>query len=929
MEYRPKVKSGRTRRGAGPRKDGIAIIGMGFRLPGDAETADQFWSLLIEGRDAIGPVPDDRWDLEAYFHPDPARPGKMYTSAGGYVRNLDKFDADFFGISPREASRIDPQHRLLLEMAWEALESAGQSADRVAGSNASVYVGISGGDYGHIQYGDLEHVNAYTNVGSAASIAANRLSHFFDLRGPSMAVDTACSSSLVAMHEACQGLWSGEASMALVGGINLILRPQPTIGFCKASMLSPHNHCHSFGAGADGYVRAEGGGVFVLKPLAAAEADGDPIHGVILASGVNSDGHTKGIFLPSETAQAQLLREVYEEAGVRPRDVAYIEAHGTGTPAGDPIDAAPSAASWVPAAPTATSATSAPSSRTSVTSSRRPAWPGCSRCSWRCATGSCRPASTARRSIPRSVRGSATRGAAREYAAAPAHEAAHHGRQLLRVWRHQRPRRGAGVSSGGRRQAGGPTEVEVPLVLSAQHEDALKTLARGVAEVLRSKAAPSLYDVCHTAARRRSHLNFRLALRGSTAEEVAGKLVSFADGDLPEGAICEQSLSRPAKVAFVFCGNGPQWWAMGQQLLRENGQFESVVRAIDAIFTPMAGWSIMDELQSAEARSRMAGTEYAQPALFAIQLGVFEILKSRGLQPEAVLGHSVARSQPPTPPEPSPCSRRSTSSTSAAAVRRSPPAREGWRRSVACREGRGPDSALRWPRRRRRHQQPGVGDAVGRPRCDPRARSGDGGGRDLLSDSRPRLRLPQPDHGPDPGASAAVSQGPQAGGDGDPLHLDGHRIGLGGDQARGAVLVAQRARAGRVRRRHGHTARRRLRRVCRGRPASGARHVHRGMRPRQGSAGQVGGHSAPRRGRGAGAASGGGHGLRAGRGARLRGLVPAPGGLRAAAALSVAARAPLARAPARGAGSSAAGRTRQVGGRVLVAASSIRPTWTT
>jgi acyl transferase domain-containing protein len=268
------------------------------------------------------------------------QPGTIYTKAGGFLDSLEEFDADFFGIGPREASRIDPQHRILLEVAWDAIEDAGQSPDALAGQPVGVFVGISSNEYITLQYDDPGTVNPYTNSGGAFCMAANRLSYMFGFRGASMSIDTACSSSLVAIHQACLSLWAGESTLALAGGANALVKPAVSIGLCQAAMLSPSGRCRSFDAAANGYVRGEGCGLFLLKPLDRAEADRDPIHAVIRGSAVNSDGRTQGISLPSMEAQESLLREVYTSTGIDPSSVCYVEAHGTGTPAGDPIECA-------------------------------------------------------------------------------------------------------------------------------------------------------------------------------------------------------------------------------------------------------------------------------------------------------------------------------------------------------------------------------------------------------------------------------------------------------------------------------------------------------------------------------------------------------------------------------------------------------------
>ncbi|HEX6042106.1 type I polyketide synthase, partial [Longimicrobium sp.] len=316
----------------------IAIVGIGCRFPG-ADGPEAFWRLLWEGTDAVTEVPADRWDVDALYDPDPAVPGRMTTRWGGFLDGVDRFDAAFFGIAPREAARMDPQQRLLLEVAWEALEDAGLDPDRLAGSPTGVFVGISTSDYGQRQFTDPALSDAYAGTGGSLSIAANRLSYVLDLRGPSLAVDTACSSSLVALHLAVRSLRAGECATAIVGGANLLLSPEITVNFSKAGFMSPDGRCRAFSAGANGYVRGEGAGAVVLKPLARARADGDPVYAVVRGTAVNQDGRSNGLTAPSGAAQEAVLRAACAAAGVRPAEVDYVEAHGTGTPLGDPIEA--------------------------------------------------------------------------------------------------------------------------------------------------------------------------------------------------------------------------------------------------------------------------------------------------------------------------------------------------------------------------------------------------------------------------------------------------------------------------------------------------------------------------------------------------------------------------------------------------------------
>ncbi len=290
--------------------------------------------------DAVSEIDDRRWATRFYYHPDRSEPGKSYTWAAGLISGIDLFEPSFFGISPREAAQMDPQQRLLLELVWHALEDAGIPPSKLCGSETGVYIGASATDYSDLRLGDPAGADSYFMTGSTLSILANRISYVFDLRGPSLAIDTACSSSLVALHHACEAIRSGKIASAVVGGINLLLAPYPFIGFSRASMLSRRGRCFAFDERADGYVRGEGGAVIILKPLGDALAASDPIRGIILASGVNSDGRTIGLSLPSEAAQASLLHSVYDRIGIAADELAFVEMHGTGTAAGDPIEAA-------------------------------------------------------------------------------------------------------------------------------------------------------------------------------------------------------------------------------------------------------------------------------------------------------------------------------------------------------------------------------------------------------------------------------------------------------------------------------------------------------------------------------------------------------------------------------------------------------------
>jgi len=316
----------------------IAIVGAGCRLPG-APTLDALWPLLESGGDAVTTLPADRFALPAFYHPRRNEAGRSYTFAAGTIGDARAFDAGAFGISPREAAEMDPQQRVLLEVTAEALEDAGWRPSAIAGRDIGVFIGGSTTDYADVRLPDHAGSDRYFMTGNALSILANRLTNVFDLRGPAETIDTACSSSLVALHAACTALAAGRLDAAVVGGVQMLLSPYPFVGFSRAGMLSPSGRCRAFDAAADGYVRAEGGVALLLKPLEAALAAGDPIRGVILGTGVNSAGRTIGLSLPNREAQASLIRQVMEDAGVTPDDLAYFEAHGTGTQVGDPSEA--------------------------------------------------------------------------------------------------------------------------------------------------------------------------------------------------------------------------------------------------------------------------------------------------------------------------------------------------------------------------------------------------------------------------------------------------------------------------------------------------------------------------------------------------------------------------------------------------------------
>jgi myxalamid-type polyketide synthase MxaE and MxaD len=320
-------------------REAIAIVGIGCRFPGGVDSPRAFWRLLRDGGDAVGEIPRERFDVDRFYSPYAATPGKMMSRLGGFLEGVDRFDAAAFGISPREAERLDPQQRLLLEVTWEAFEDAGLPIDRLAGQNTGVFIGQWLNDYEARLFRDPGAVDFYMTVGTGRYSTSGRLSYTFGLQGPSMTIDTACSSSLVAVHQACRSLWSGESDLALAGGVNVSLAPHINIAYSQSRMMAADGRCKFGDARANGYVRSEGAGIVVLKPLQRALDDGDRVYAVIAGSAVNNDGRTSGyLATPGQAGQEDLLRKAYRDANISPTLVHYVEAHGTGTPAGDPVE---------------------------------------------------------------------------------------------------------------------------------------------------------------------------------------------------------------------------------------------------------------------------------------------------------------------------------------------------------------------------------------------------------------------------------------------------------------------------------------------------------------------------------------------------------------------------------------------------------------
>jgi acyl transferase domain-containing protein/NADPH:quinone reductase-like Zn-dependent oxidoreductase/NAD(P)-dependent dehydrogenase (short-subunit alcohol dehydrogenase family)/SAM-dependent methyltransferase/acyl carrier protein len=633
-------------------KDRIAIIGIGCRFPGGVSDTESFWKLLVEGREAVSDVPPDRWNVERFFDAEPGLPGKSIARRGGFLEGIDQFDPQFFGISPREAPYVDPQHRLLLETAWEAMEDAGLVLDLDRGTDLGVFVGISHNEYQGIQSTPWEHsgIGPHSPTGCAHSIAANRISYCFNLRGPSIAMDTACSSALTAVHAACEHIRTGRGDAALAGGVTVIIAPGGFIGFSQASMLSPEGRCKAFDASANGFVRGEGAGVVLLKRLSQAVKDGDPIHGVIIGTALNQDGHTNGISLPSSEAQARLVRDACVDAGVDPSQIGFVEAHGTGTAVGDPIEAHALAEALCqdrsPEAPlligsvktnlghleTAAGVAGLVKALLVLKHGHIPASlhfetpnPNIDFVGLKLRVPTTLepfPGTGGERMVGVNSFGFGGANAHILLTEAPsAPQPEHLGTHLSRAW---------------------------PLVLSARSEEALRSSASRLSAWLNERSnangsSPVLPDLVYTLGARRNHHPYRLTLVAQSIGEVIQELNDYAAGQQGSKARMEfaPSRTRPPRVAFVMSGQGPQWWGMGRELIQREPVFRQTIERCDAAMRPWAQFSVVEELGRTEEISQIHRTEIAQPAIFAMQVGLAELWKSWGVQPAALVGHSV------------------------------------------------------------------------------------------------------------------------------------------------------------------------------------------------------------------------------------------------------------------------------------------------
>jgi len=620
----------------------IAIIGMSCRFSGGADNPDLFWQMLIRGESGITEIPADRWDVDSYYDPDPEAPGKMYTRWGGFLDPVDRFDAAFFGLSPRETASMDPQQRFLLETSWEALENAGLAPDRLTGSRTGVYVGISTNDYGTLQFltGGLEQVDTYMGTGNLFSVAAGRIAYLLGLNGPTMVVDTACSSSLVALHYACQDLRLRKSDMALAAGVGLILTPAGTIQLSKAGALSPNNRCKTFDKDADGYVRGEGCGVVVLKRLSDALADGDMVLALIRGSAVNHDGRSSGLTVPNGQAQKAVIEAALQDAGgLDPHLVGYIEAHGTGTSLGDPIELRALHSALCKDRPRS-----------------RPLFVG----SVKTNIGHLEAAA--------GIAGLIKTVLALQHKQIPPHlhlrtPTPHFDweNSPIRIptekmpWPEIEGRRIAGLSSFGlsgtnahiiieaapEPQPPPASEVERPahlLALSAKNAAALSELVERYRRYLDENPEAALADIAFSANTGRSHFSHRAYLVAGTREDLKSKLEELQKTEAGGSLVPAE---KP-KIAFLFTGQGAQYAGMGRELYETQPTFRAALDRCDELMQPHLGRSLLSLLYPAEGEETLIDdTRYTQPALFALGYALAQLWMSWGIKPAAVMGHSI------------------------------------------------------------------------------------------------------------------------------------------------------------------------------------------------------------------------------------------------------------------------------------------------
>lgn len=615
--------------------DSIAIVGIGCRLPGGASDPSTFWEHLAQGKDAITEIPADRSQFKGLYSDVPKTPGTIASQKGGFIgQHIAEFDANYFGISPREANSMDPQQRLLLEVAQEAIEDAGILPEELKGSKTGVYVGSFNNDYEMLMYYNLKKTDLYAIIGGGRYSTPSRVSFFFDFRGPSIQLDTACSSSIVALHTACENLKKGIGEVALVGGCNLLINPWLNIGLSYSGILSPSGRCNFGDASADGYIRGDSVCMVALKTLSAAQRDNNRIYGLISATGTNHDGGSSDLLLkPGAETQAALLHEVWEKTAATSTDFQYVEAHGTGTAIGDPIELEALGQAFKDRAlndPVAIG-----SVKTNVGHSEG-------------ASGMASVIKIAlslqKQQIPPSLHFNTPN------PNIPWSELPFKVNTTLSEWpagESGKPRMAALNSFGMTGTNASVVFSEAPVIEnSRQHPDrmhhvlALSAKSTASIEARKSqfiqflqdtKRDESLADICYTAGARRAHHAHRIAVTGATKAEMVAALESATP----------RVVHEKHKLIFVYSGQGSQWWGMGQELMQTEDVFAKTMKEFDSYFSVIAGWSVLEALQQSKENSEVGSTRMAQPAIVAIQIALTELFRFYGVEPDALIGHSL------------------------------------------------------------------------------------------------------------------------------------------------------------------------------------------------------------------------------------------------------------------------------------------------
>ncbi|HEV2640036.1 MAG TPA: SDR family NAD(P)-dependent oxidoreductase [Actinocrinis sp.] len=623
---------------ASPGLEPVAIIGMSCRFAPDLNSPQELWSWLVDGASSVSEMPGQRWDSYAGSSPQATAILRRTTRKGSYLDDISGFDAEFFQITPREAEYLDPQQRMLLELAWEALGDAGVPPHSLGGTEAGVFAAANSNDYGRRLLEDLTRTGAWAVNGTTYYGIANRISYFLNLRGPSMAVDTACAGSLTALHVAAQSLRSGECPVAIVGGINIMATPALIVALDAAGATSPDGRSKAFDKAADGYGRGEGAGVMVLKKLSGAQRDGDRVRAVIVGSGLFQDGRSDGMMAPNSEAQEHMLREVYRRAGIDPATVGYVEAHGTGTPLGDVAEVRAIAG---------------------VLGAGRPAGDPLLFGSLKANIGHVEAASGIAGVIKAVLALEHGRIPASPHTEAnPALDLDASGLRLVAettLWPAGDQPRIAGISSYGvggsiahlvlrEAPAAPPAAAAAPAAprprvfpLSATSDNALRALAGSVADWVAGHSDAPLGSVAHTLARRRSHLPVRGAVVAETPTELLGLLRTLAAGERAARLVTDRADPARANAVWVFSGHGAQWTGMGRELLARDPAFAAEIDALAEVFQAELGWTPRAMIESGGPWT----VTTVQAMTFAMQVALASSWRSRGIEPAAVIGHSV------------------------------------------------------------------------------------------------------------------------------------------------------------------------------------------------------------------------------------------------------------------------------------------------